>query len=65
MTPERRVTTFRLEEDLREGLDAVWRTEGIPPSEQVRRAIRAWLERKGIKTQQPASRLRSRRKAAL
>ncbi len=62
MVAARRVSTFRLDEDLREGLEAIWRREGIPPSEQVRRAIRAWLEAKGIKTEPPASRTRTRAK---
>jgi len=56
MAPVRRVSTFRLDEDLREGLEAIWQREGIPPSEQVRRAIRAWLEAKGIKTAPPGKR---------
>jgi metal-responsive CopG/Arc/MetJ family transcriptional regulator len=45
--PERRVTTFRIDEDLLQGLQAVWERDGVQPSEQVRRAIRAWLEAKG------------------
>ena len=62
MTAVRRVATFRLDEDLREGLEAVWQREGIQPSEQVRRAIRLWLKAKGIKTQLPAKRMRPARK---
>ncbi len=57
MSPSRRVSTFRLDEDLRTGLDAVWQREGIPPSEQVRRAIRAWLKLNGVKTNLPAPRM--------
>lgn len=44
---QRKVSTFRLDDDLLEGLQAVYDREGILPSEQVRRAVRAWLERKG------------------
>ena len=58
----RRVATFRIDDDLREGLDAVWQRDGIQPSEQVRRAIRAWLAEKGIKTKPPARRMTTRRK---
>lgn len=46
--PIKRVTTFRLDEDLWAGLQAVWLRDGVQPSEQVRRAIRAWLDSKGI-----------------
>jgi hypothetical protein len=44
----RRIATFRLDEDLLSGLKAVQDRDGIPPSEQARRAIRAWLEAKGV-----------------
>jgi hypothetical protein len=47
MTP-RKQHTFRLDEDLFDGLQVVWERDGIQVSEQVRRAIRAWLETKGI-----------------
>ena len=58
----RKVATFRLDDDLREGLDAVWQRDGIVPSEQVRRAIRAWLHSKGVKTAAPVNRLRHSKK---
>ena len=48
MAPERRIATFRLDDELLEGLKQVEERDGIPPSEQVRRAIRAWLEEKGV-----------------
>ena len=48
MTPVRKVTTFRLDDDLREGLQRVWERDGIQPSEQVRRAVRFWLQSKGV-----------------
>ena len=47
MTP-RKHHTFRLDDDLFEGLQMVWERDGIQVSEQVRRAIRGWLEAKGI-----------------
>jgi hypothetical protein len=34
---------FRLDDELREGLRLVKERDGIPESEQVRRAIRRWL----------------------
>jgi hypothetical protein len=45
---ERRVTTFRLDPELLQGLQDVWQRDGVQPSEQVRRAIRAWLTEKGV-----------------
>ena len=45
----RRVTTFRLDNELFNVLQAVWAHDGVPPSEQVRRAIRMWLDSKGVK----------------
>ena len=47
MTP-RRVSTFRIDDELIDGLRQVWERDGVPPSEQVRRAIRMWLESKGV-----------------
>ncbi len=44
----RRITTFRIDEDLLEGLRQVWERDGVPVPEQVRRAIRGWLEAKGV-----------------
>jgi hypothetical protein len=44
----RKLTAFRIDEDLLEGLRLVYERDGILPSEQVRRAIRAWLEARGV-----------------
>ena len=41
-------TAFRLEAEIRDGLQAVKERDGIPLSEQVRRALRAWLQEKGV-----------------
>jgi hypothetical protein len=48
MGPTRKIATFRLDHELVEGLRAVHERDGIPPSEQARRAVRAWLEGKGV-----------------
>jgi hypothetical protein len=40
----RTITTVYLDEDLREGLKTVKATVGIPEAEQIRRALRRWLE---------------------
>ena len=44
----RKIATFRLDDDLIEGLKVVQERDGIPPSEQARRGIRMWLEAKGV-----------------
>jgi Arc/MetJ-type ribon-helix-helix transcriptional regulator len=49
------VTTFRIDQELLDGMDEVWERDGVAVSEQVRRAIRAWLESRGIKTQRKRS----------
>jgi hypothetical protein len=45
---QRKVATFRLDDDLLNGLQSVYERDGILPSEQVRRAVRTWLENKGV-----------------
>lgn len=48
MALTRKIATFRLDDDLLEGLKVVQERDGVPPSEQARRAIRMWLEAKGV-----------------
>jgi len=43
----RKLTNFRLEDELLEALQRIKDRDGIPISEQVRRALRAWIEQKG------------------
>ncbi len=45
----RRRINFYIDEDLADGLEAIKERDGASASEQIRRAIRAWLEAKGIK----------------
>lgn len=42
------MTSLELPPELKAGLDAVRVRDGVPQSEQIRRAVRAWLESKGI-----------------
>jgi hypothetical protein len=48
MTLTRKIATFRLDDELLEGLKIVHERDGVPPSEQARRAIRMWLDSKGV-----------------
>jgi hypothetical protein len=56
----KRLINFRIDTDLLDGLEAIRTRDGIPVSEQVRRAMAMWLEAKGV---QPA-RLKKKKKKA-
>jgi len=60
MTPsQKKQTAFRLDAEIIAGLQAIKERDGIPLSEQVRRALNAWLAEKGVvkaKRKRPASR---------
>jgi len=60
VTPKRLIN-FRLEDELLEGLSQVKDRDGIPLTEQVRRAVRLWLDSRGITvtTAKPARRKRA------
>jgi hypothetical protein len=60
--PEKKLAAYRIEKDLLDGLEVVWERDGIKPAEQVRRAIRMWLEAKSV-TKPAPRRARTRRKA--
>jgi len=47
MTPLRQ-TNFRIDEAMLEALTAIKERDGIPVSEQVRRALQTWIDAKGI-----------------
>ena len=64
MTPTRRNTTIRLDDDLFDGMEEIWQRDGIQLSEQIRRALRAWLESKGVNLKSVPRRVsKTRRKA--
>jgi hypothetical protein len=63
VTP-RRLYNFRIDDDLDAGLKAVKDRDGIAESEQIRRAVREWLERRGVLKRKTAfRRAPTRRKA--
>lgn len=49
VTPRSRYNFF-IDDEAREGLRAVKERDGIPESEQIRRAIAEWLERRSVTT---------------
>jgi hypothetical protein len=63
MTPSRKVTTFRIDEDLLEAMGRLQERDGIPQSEQIRRALRPWLEAKGVIKAADRSVVKTKRKA--
>lgn len=56
---------FWIDDELRDGLQRVRERDGVLESEQIRRAIRMWLQRKGVKvkTAKPARKRRTARKS--
>lgn len=52
-------TSFRIDPQTMAGLYQVKERDGIPLSEQVRRALRMWLEAKGVEIGTAASERRS------
>ena len=64
MAPDRTRYTFFIDPDLREALAAIKERDGIPESEQIRRAVRAWLEAKGVAIGSPLKAQGSRRSAS-
>ena len=60
VTPRNRYTFF-IDDDQRLALKAIKERDGIPESEQIRRAVKAWIEQKGvIKAERKRVRARSR-----
>jgi hypothetical protein len=47
MTPSK-IAAFRLDEGLLASLQEIKIRDGIPVSEQVRRALQTWIESKGV-----------------
>jgi hypothetical protein len=58
MSPKE-MTAFRIEPEIMEGLRRVKDRDGVPLSVQVDRALRAWLEKKGVPAK-PAPKASSR-----
>lgn len=60
MTP-RKLFSFAIDPDLAEGLKTIKERDGISESEQVRRAIRRWLDERGATSMTPRSKRQPRR----
>lgn len=55
-------TAFRIEPEILEGLQVVKERDGVPVSEQVRRALGAWLESKGVNVKSERKRAVTRKR---
>jgi hypothetical protein len=58
----RKITTFRIDEHLLDGLRIVTERDGITVPEQVRRAIQDWLDKKGVKKKAERKRASTRKR---
>jgi hypothetical protein len=54
---------FWIDDDLRDGLKAIRDRDGIVESEQIRRAVRDWLQKKGVGAKPDRSRVVARKRA--
>ena len=61
MTPKT-ASTFRIEDELMAALRDVKARDGVPISEQVRRALVMWIESKGVNVKAPSRRSSKPRK---
>ena len=61
MTPRKRYS-FWIDDEQAAGLKVIKDRDGAPESEQIRRAINEWLEKKGVKkkTERPRASTRKR-----
>ena len=62
MTPKK-YAAFRIDEELLDGLREVWDRDGIAVAEQVRRAIRTWLNEKGVSVKPERKRAVTRKRS--
>jgi hypothetical protein len=59
----KRLINFRIDTDLLDGLEAIRTRDGIPVSEQVRRAMAMWLEAKGVRAVRMTKKKADRKRA--
>jgi predicted CopG family antitoxin len=63
MPPRATILTFRPDDDIYDAMVSLKERDGIPFSEQIRRALRAWLEAKDVLKKTAPRRAGTRRKA--
>jgi len=63
VSPKDKILTFRPDDDVYNAMEALKDRDGIPFSEQIRRALRAWLQSKDLVKKTAPRRVGARRKA--
>jgi len=63
MAPTRERYNFWIDLEDRAGLRLVKRRDGVPEAEQIRRAIRMWLDSKGVKVKAERPRAGTRKRS--
>jgi Arc/MetJ-type ribon-helix-helix transcriptional regulator len=63
MSPKDKILTFRPDDEVYAAMEALRERDGVPFSEQIRRALRAWLQEKGLAEKAANRRAATRRKA--
>ena len=62
VTPRNRYTFF-IDDEQRAALSAIKERDGISESEQIRRAIKAWIEQKGVVVKAERKRAATRKRS--
>ena len=62
VTPKE-ITNFRIDTELLEALREISARDGLPMAEQVRRAIRMWVNSKGVKVKSERKRVVARQRS--
>jgi Arc/MetJ-type ribon-helix-helix transcriptional regulator len=62
MARHRNMHSFYLDPEMSAGLKVIKDRDGISESEQVRRALRLWLDSKGLKLKRSVARKRGKRR---
>jgi hypothetical protein len=59
----KKLTNFRIDDHLLKGMEEIRERDGIPVSEQVRRAISAWLTSKDVAAKPERKRAATRKRS--
>lgn len=63
MAPDLKSATFRIDRELLDGLEEIKQRVGVSVSEQVRRAIQAWLKQHGVSGKAERNRAATRKRS--
>lgn len=63
VSPKDKILTFRPDDEVYIAMETLRERDGVPFSEQIRRALRAWLHEKGLIEKAAPRRAGTRRKA--